>query len=342
MTMNNFFLNKFDNCIYNKKYFCYIITGSEFFFIRRSIDILFRKLNKLEYIKCNSIIIDINIDWSYIFSKFSTMDFFCKKQFIHLIILDKKILLKYQSKLMYLTKLVRNTNILILEINNETNQNIDNIIKNIINNNDYIFLKKYNKLSNTNLANWIKYRVQQLNLLIDNNILDLLQYFCSGNLNFLNQILTSFSLKEKDNHVTVDMIFSFINNTKYIKNNDLISSILSGNIQNSINIINKIKYMQENPYIILNKLQKSIILLLKIYRSIKKYSIEIVFKKFFIISITKQNLFKIILKRINSHKLYLLIKLLLEIEIKIKSFQTNNYIEKYFWIDLEKLVFLFL
>ncbi|QJC38630.1 hypothetical protein GJU05_01470 [Enterobacteriaceae endosymbiont of Donacia fulgens] len=326
--MNQIFLKNFYEDIYNKKYYCYIITGNELFFIKKNITLLLKKLLKLNYIKNNIIIIDDNTIWDQIFSKFIIIDFFCKKQIIHLIFLNKKFFLKFKKNINTLIKYINKSNILVLEIHDYINLYIEKNFKNIINN-QHIIIYKFNKLNKLQIINWIYFRFKQLNLFVNKNICISLHNFYSKNLMLLNQVIESIYIQKK-NH-------GYLNNFILKKNNNLITSILSGNIKNSLIIIKQMKKNKQNIFIIFNKLQKNIFLILKLYRSLKKYPLNIIFKKFLILP-EKQNYFVKILKRINNKKIYLIIKLLLEIEINIKSFIINNYTEKYFWIDVERLI----
>lgn len=326
--MNQILLKNFNEDIYNKKYYCYIITGNELFFIKKNITLLLIRLFKLNYIKNNIIIIDDNTFWDQIFSKFTIIDFFCKKQIIHLIFLNKKIFLKSKKNINYLIKYINTYNILILEIHDYINLCFEKNFKDIINN-KHILIKKFNKLNNIQLINWIYFRFKQLNLSINKNICILLHNIYSKNLMLLNQVIENIYIQKKNNN--------YLNNLILKKNNNLITSILLGKIKNSLKIIKYMKKTKQNIFIIFNKLQKNIFLIFKIHRDLKKYSLNIVFKKFLILP-EKQNYFIKILKRMNNKKIYLIIKLLLEIEINIKSFIINNYTEKYFWIDVERLI----
>ncbi|QJC38212.1 hypothetical protein GJU04_01470 [Enterobacteriaceae endosymbiont of Donacia marginata] len=326
--MNKIFLKKIYADIYNKKYYCYIIMGSELFFIKKNITLLLKKLVKLNFIKNNIIIIDDNTLWESIFSKFIIIDFFCKKQIIHLIFLNKKNFLKSKKNINTLIKYIGINNILILEIHDYINLYIEKNFNNIINNKN-IIIYKFNKLNNLQLLNWIYFRFKQLNLFINKNICILLHNFYSKNLMLLNQVLENIYIQKK-NH-------NYLNNLFFKKNNNLNNSILEGTIKDSLILINQMKKNKQNIFIIFNKLQKNIFLIFKIYRNLKKYPLNIIFKKFLILP-DKQNFFIKILKKINNKKIYLIIKLLLEIEINLKSFIINNYTEKYFWIDIERLI----
>ncbi|WP_168918924.1 DNA polymerase III subunit delta [Enterobacteriaceae endosymbiont of Donacia bicoloricornis] len=305
--------------------------GDELFFIKKNINILLKKLLELSYIKNNIIIIDNNIIWDNIFSRFIIRDFFCKKQIIHLIFLNKKDFIKSKKNINILIKYISINNILILEIHDYINLYIEKNFKNIINN-QCIILYEFNKLNNSQLLNWIYFRFKQLNLFIDKNVCITLYNLYSKNLMILNQVIKNIYIQKKD--------LGYLKNFVFKKNNNLTNSILENQIENSFKIIQKMKNNKENIFIIFNKLQKNIFLILKIYRSLKKYPLNIIFRKFSILP-KKQNFFIKILKKINNKKIYLIIKLLLEIEINIKSFIINNYVEKYFWIDLERLILFF-
>ncbi|QJC36993.1 hypothetical protein GJU01_01455 [Enterobacteriaceae endosymbiont of Donacia vulgaris] len=328
--MNKILLYNFDKNIYNKKYFCYIIAGDEIFFIKRKINLLFKKLLTLDYLKNQIIIIDDNTIWNDIFSKFIIIDFFCKKQIIHLIFLNKKIFFKFKNNIINIIKYIDINNILILEIHDYINLYIEKIIKNFINN-KYLVFYIYNKLNGKKLINWIYYRFSKFNLYINKKNCNLLKNLYSKNLMLLNQIIKNIYIN-KNNQNYLDNVF-------YLKNSNLITSILEGDIKNSFEIIRQMKKNKQNIFLIFNKLQKTFFLIFKIYRNLKKYPLNIIFKNF-LISLSKSYFYKKILKRMNNQKFHLIFKLLLEIEINIKSFIINNYTEKYFWIDLEKLIFL--
>ncbi|QJC34181.1 hypothetical protein GJT94_01470 [Enterobacteriaceae endosymbiont of Donacia cinerea] len=328
--MNKILLNNFNKNIYNKKYFCYILTGDEIFFIKKSINLLFKKLIKLGYLKNKIIIIDNDTIWDDIFSKFIITDFFYKKQIIHLICLNKKIFFKFKNNIINLIYYININNILILEIHDYFNLYTEKIIKNFINNKYLIFLK-FNKLNNKQLTNWIYYRFKKLNLIINKKNCSFLKNLYSKNLMLLNQIIEDIYIHDKNQN--------YLSNISYIKDNNLINSILLGNVKNSFEIIKQMKNNKQNIFLVFNKLQKTIFLIFKIYRNLKKYPLNIILKKF-LIPLSKEYFYKQILKKINNKKLYLIFKLLLEIEINMKSFIINDYTEKYFWIDLEKLIFL--
>ncbi|WP_169786008.1 DNA polymerase III subunit delta [Enterobacteriaceae endosymbiont of Donacia crassipes] len=315
------------------------MAGNEFFFLKKNLNLLFNKLLDLNYIKNNVIIIDNNTIWSNIFFKFTINDFFCKKKIIHLLFLNKDIFLNFKNYVLHLLKYIDINNILILEIHDYINSNIEKVIKNIINNNGF-FLKN-NRLSNNQLLNWINFRFKKLNLSIDKNIIFMLKNSYSKNLTLLNQLINNISIQKKKNHNYINnFIYKYyFNNLILLKEEKFIDFILLGDLKNSFQLIIQMKNNKQNIFLILNKLQKNIFLILELYRNYQKNSTNLIFKKF-LIPISKQKIFIKILNRINSQKLYLIIKLLLEIEINLKSFIIQDYTEKHFWIDLEKLILL--
>ncbi|WP_169780461.1 DNA polymerase III subunit delta [Enterobacteriaceae endosymbiont of Donacia piscatrix] len=338
--MNQKLINDFYKKIYNKKYYCYIIAGNEFFFLKKNLHLLFNKLLNLNYIKNSVIIINNDTIWSDIFLKFTIDDFFCKKKIIHLLFLNKNIFLQFQNYIFSLLKYIDVNNILILEIHDYISFNTEKIIKNIIDNNNVFFLKN-NKLNSNQLLNWINFRLKKLDLSIDKNIIFMLKNYYSQNLILLNQLINNIYIQKKKifNNINDFVYKYYFNNLILIKEEKFIDFILLGDLKNSLQLIIQMKNNKQNIFFILNKLQKNIFLILKLYRNYKKKSINFIFKKF-LIPISKQKNFRKILNRINSKKINLMIKLLLKIEINIKSFIIKDYTEKYFWIDLEKLILL--
>ncbi|QJC36173.1 hypothetical protein GJT99_01445 [Enterobacteriaceae endosymbiont of Donacia cincticornis] len=337
--MNKKLLSSFYKEIYNKKYYCYIVAGNEFFFLKKNLHLLFNKLLSLNYIKNNVIIIDNDTNWENIFLKFTVNDFFCKKKVIHLLFLKKDIFLQFRNYILFLLRYIDINNILVLEIHDNINYNIEKILKNITDNNNGFFLKNI-KLNSNQLLNWIYLRFKKLNLFVDKEIISILKNSYSQNLTLLNQVINDFFIQKKNYNCKNNLIYRYdFNNLIILKENKFIDFILLGDLKKSLKLIIQMKNNKQNIFLILNKLQKNIFLILELYRNYQKKSINLIFKKFLIPTI-RQKIFIKILNRINSKKLYLIIKLLLEIEINLKSFIIKNYIEKYCWIDLERLILL--
>ncbi|QJC33767.1 hypothetical protein GJT93_01460 [Enterobacteriaceae endosymbiont of Donacia provostii] len=328
---NNFYIN-----MYNKRYYCYIIAGDELFFLKKNLNLLLKKLLSLNFIKKKIIIIDNKIIWNKIFSELIIKDFFCTKKIIHLLFLNKNIFFQCQKNIIFLLKNIDKNNILILEIHDYINFNIEKLIKNIINNDNCLFIKN-NKLNNYQLDNWINLSFKRLNLIIDKNLIFLLKNSYAKNLTLLNQIINDLYIQKKNNnHILYKNYFNFFS---YLKEENFIDYILIGDLKKSFQLITQIKYHKSNIFLILNKLYKNIFLILEIYKKYKKKPTNLIFKKLSI-PVSKQKIFIKFLNRINYKQLFLIIKFLLKIEINIKSFIIKNYTEKYFWIDLEKLILL--
>ncbi|QJC29595.1 DNA polymerase III subunit delta [Enterobacteriaceae endosymbiont of Plateumaris pusilla] len=336
--MNQILIKNTNINIYKNIYNCYIIIGNEPLFIKKTIINLRNQVKILNFIEYNSIIIDNKIEWNLIFRKFLEKNFFYKKKIINLIFLNKKIFVKFKEKINYLFKIINIDIILILEIH--TNIAItSNFIFKIINIKLFL-LVICNKLNNIQLIHWINLKIKKLNILLDDYNCKLLCYLYEDNLTFLYQTIKDISvLYPKKNNINSKIILNITNNFLFIKCYDLIDSILLGEKQHSINIIIKMKHEEINPFLILNKITDNIFILLKLKRNINKNNFYLLLEKF-LIPKNKYMILINLLKKITYNQLYLSIKLLLEIEINIKSFLIHDYIKKYFWIDLEKLILL--
>ncbi|QJC28255.1 DNA polymerase III subunit delta [Enterobacteriaceae endosymbiont of Plateumaris braccata] len=338
--MNQILIKNIDIEIYQNKYNCYILAGNEPFFIKKTIITLRNKMKTLGFIEYNSIIIDNNTEWNNIFHKFLERNIFYKNEIINFIFLDKKIFINCKKKIINLFKIINIDIILILEIHTDIAISSSFIFKII--NNQCIFLGICNKLNNIQLINWLFIEIKKLNLLLNHSCCKLLCYLYEDNLTFLYQTLKDISLLyPKKSNINVKFILDITNNFLFIKYYDLIDLIFLEKTQHSINIIKKLKYEEISPYLILSKIEKNIFLLLILKRNMNKDNFYYLLKKS-LIPKNRYFIIKKILKKITHNQLYLSIKLLLEIEINIKSFIINDYIKKYFWIDLEKLILLFL
>ncbi|QJC30033.1 DNA polymerase III subunit delta [Enterobacteriaceae endosymbiont of Plateumaris sericea] len=336
--MNQILIKNTNVNIYKNKYNCYTIIGNEPLFIKQTIINLRNQIKILNFIEYNSIIIDNKIKWNLIFNHFLEKNFFYKKKIINLIFLDKKIFIKFKKEINYFFKIINIDIILILEIHTDI-AITSNFIFKIINNKLFL-LVICNKLNNIQLIHWTNLEIKKLNLSLDDYNCKLLCYLYEDNLTFLYQTLKDISLLyPKEKNIDSKIILNITNNFLFIKYYDLIDSILLEEKQHSINILTKMKYEGINPFIILNKITDNIFILLILKRNINKSNFNLLLEKF-LIPKNKYIILTNLLKKITHNKLYLSIKLLLEIEINIKSFLINDYIKKYFWIDLEKLILL--
>ncbi|QJC29148.1 DNA polymerase III subunit delta [Enterobacteriaceae endosymbiont of Plateumaris rustica] len=338
--MNYILIKNININVYQNKYNCYIIIGNEPLFIKKTIITLRNKIKLLGFIEYSFIIINNNTEWNYIFNKFLERNFFYKKEVINLIFLDKKIFIKYKKKIIDLFKIINIDIILILEIHTDITISSNFIFKLIYN--KFFLLVICNKLNNIQLLNWINLKIKKLNLLLSDSCCRLLCYLYEDNLTFLYQTLKNISLLyPKKNSVNSEIILNMTNNFLFIKYYDLINLILLEKKQYIINIITKLKYEEISPFFILSKIEKNIFILLILKRNINKNNFSLLLKKYLI---PKEKFFIIsnFLEKITYNQLYLAIKLLLEIEINIKTFIIYNYVKKYFWIDLERLILLIL
>ncbi|QJC28703.1 DNA polymerase III subunit delta [Enterobacteriaceae endosymbiont of Plateumaris consimilis] len=335
--MNQVLVKNIDIDIYQNKYNCYILAGNESFFIKRTVIKLRNNTKVLGFVEYSSIVIDNHTEWNNIFHKFLERNIFYKKEIINLIFLDKKIFINCKKKIINLFKIINIDIILILEIHTDIAISSNFIFKII--NNHFFLLRICNKLNNIQLINWVFIKIKKLNLLLNSSCCKLLCYLYEDNLTFLYQTLKDISLLyPKKSNINLKFLSKITNNFLFIKSHDL---IFSKKIQHSINILNKLKHEQISPYLILSKIEKNIFLLLILKRNMNKDNFYYLLKKS-LIPIDKYSIIKKILKKITHDQLYLSIKLLLEIEINIKTFIINDYIKKYFWIDLEQLILLIL
>ncbi|WP_211080486.1 hypothetical protein [Enterobacteriaceae endosymbiont of Macroplea appendiculata] len=323
----------------NTKYLCYIIIGSDFYHIKEYIKKLFLILHKQQYKEHITIIIDANPNWTQIFTKFCCLNLFFTKKIINIIFLNKSDVTKHIKYIQKLLLFLHDKIILIIEIHNI--MKCDIYKKYMINNLNIISLCiKFIlcvTLNYTQFKKWLISRCKTLTLNINHDAIDLMYTFYNKNLSLLNQILLNINLSQKK-LVTVKQLTFYTNTFILIKYDNLLDTILTKQVYKSLCIIHKIKLYKYNPIFIIKNLSHDIVCLMLIKKNIMNNNL---FNNLYI-SQHKYNTFIQLLPTITIEKIYLCIKLLSVMEINIKNNNINLYCERSFWIDLEKLVFLFI
>lgn len=228
--------------------------------------------------------------------------------------------------------LIQNLEILTIFKFNELSKNFKNhlLAKKKIFNSEVIWCFK---LYGADFKNWLKYEIKEKKILITHNAFWLLYKYYESNTVFIDHILNMMMLIWKNDNITSKKIKKIINKCAIFTPSDWINAIFQNQIEKALYILDNFRKKKYNPLILIKILQKDLLILLNMKRE-KKININVFFKQNNIF-INRFKYFNSALISINFNNFLKVIRILLQIDIKIKV--EYNYDA---WIELKTLTLL--
>jgi DNA polymerase-3 subunit delta len=180
---------------------------------------------------------------------------------------------------------------------------------------------------------WLQYEIKTRNLKITQESFLLLHKYYEGNTLCLNQILDILSITWPNENIKIEKIKKIINQFSIFSPVNWINAIFNKNKKKAIYILDSFFKQKYNPLILIRTLQKDLLILLNMKRE-KKLNINFFLKKNNI-SLNRSKFFANALYYIDFNNFLKIIRILLQIEIKIKK-EYNNSV----WIQLKTLTLL--
>ncbi|CAL4325129.1 DNA polymerase III subunit delta [Buchnera aphidicola (Protaphis terricola)] len=317
--------------IINKLSLFYIFLGQDLILINKNIQIILNFAKKKDFIEKNIIDIEKHEDWEKIIYFYKLNNLFFKKRILIVNFILKNlntVLIKNINKLFYF----QNLNILVILKFNQLSMSFKKfiLIKEKISKINIIWCFTPNGL---NFKKWINYEIESRKIKITKNALLLLYKYYEGNTIFAYHILNMISLVWKNKITTSKKIKNIINNFSNLNASDWINAIFQNKKKEACYILDTLYQQKYNPLILIRSLQKDLLILLHIKRE-KKININMFLKKNNIF-LNRFHFFFIAIKSINFSNFLKVIRILLQIDIKIKSEYNNNP-----WLELKTLTLL--
>lgn len=309
----------------------YIFLGEDLIFLNKNTKIILNHAKKKGFVENHIINIEKNTDWNQVIHFYNLNGLFSKKKTLVINFIIKNLnsfVIKNINKLF----LVKNLDILtILKFNQLSNNFKYHLLtKKTVFNIDIIWCFTPYGL---NFKKWLKYEIKEKKIKITENAFILLFKYYEGNTLFVSNILNMIDLIWKNQNITSKQIKNIINEFSFFTPSDWINAIFQNKIKKSIYILDSFRKQKYNPLILIRSLQKDLLILLKIKRA-KKNNIDLFIKQeniFF----NRIKFFKFAIELINFKNVFKVIRILLQIDIKIKEIYNYDV-----WIELKTLTLL--
>ncbi|WP_261979557.1 DNA polymerase III subunit delta [Buchnera aphidicola] len=287
---------------------------------------------KLKGFKENYIInIEKNTDWNKVVNFYNTNSLFFAKKILVINLTIKtfnSVLIQNIKKLFF----IKNVDIITIVKSNQLSNNFKH------------YLLTYRKKLNAdiiscftpygiNFINWLKYEIKNKKIEINENAFLLLYKYYEGNTLCIHHILHMIKLIWNHENITSKKIKHIVNEFAIFTPSDWINAVFYNEIEKAFYILDVFQKQKYNPLILIRSLQKDLLKLIYMKRE-KIININLFFKKnkiFF----NRFKFFKFAINSINFDNFLKVIRILLQIDIKIKV--EYNYD---IWIELKTLILL--
>ena len=175
-----------------------------------------------------------------------------------------------------------------------------------------------------NFNRWLHNKAQQLNLTIEPQALELIADYAAGNMLAASQELQKLAMSGEQQTITLAYLQSIMLNQSRFNVFQLVDALLSGHIEQSINILMSLQQEEVEPTIINWALSREVLLLFEMKTALQSgQHLNEIFKQHKVWS-SKQSLYQNALQRLSIEQLHQLIEQLASIDGQIKSFSGFN------------------
>ncbi|WMC18903.1 MAG: DNA polymerase III subunit delta [Enterobacteriaceae bacterium PSpicST2] len=307
----------------------FLFNGNDIFLINENKKIIKKIFNNNDYININ--IKNNNINWNKIILLCKKSNLFMDKKILFLEFDNNNINYKIFKYIFKIFKKFYQKIIIVL-----IGLYITKLLKNFLINNNI-----YNSIININCSkkifnNWLNSCIIKMKFNFDLNFINLIFNYFYKNFIELSQFLDLLLLIYPNNNFNITNIKKIIYNTYYFTFSNFIENLLIGNINNSLNILKKIRKKKIKPILLLSILQNELIIIIKI----KFYNNnKILYKN---LNIKQKINFKFILynkivKRLSYYDFNNIFLILVKIDNLIKI---NNKINILIWNEIKNLLIL--
>ncbi|MFI4853316.1 MAG: DNA polymerase III subunit delta [Candidatus Makana argininalis] len=303
----------------SKKYFSklYLIYGENQFLIEESKKHIIKLAKKKKFKIRLDFIINLKTNWKNIFFSIKEKNLFYTNKIIMIQFKNKIYNSIIEKELLKLILLINKNLLIIFEINifNTTILNslwCKKIFKNLI-------LINCSILNKNNTFKLLKIYIKKKKILINYDSVNYLYNYYDGNLLLINKSLDRLKIIFNKKLINLKVISYSFDNIYEVNLNYLIYSIMYGNINNSNNILNKIKYESISPILIIRIIQNHIIKIINIKKKINQMTLNIIFKINNMHNINFKNIYKKIIFNFSFFDLYKILILIRKIEFLIKT-----------------------
>ncbi|ANF17161.1 hypothetical protein XW81_02020 [Buchnera aphidicola (Schlechtendalia chinensis)] len=306
----------------------YVLVGNNDFFIQESKKIIFSIAQKNGFLKTTLSQIQFQLKSNTIISTFKNNNLFSKKKIIILHIPQNTLTAEIQKQLSNLS-IFLNSNLLLIIQTNISKYMPNNIWFKIFQLKGTII--RCENLLNQELSVWTQNKIHDLKINIQEDAIKLLLKVYKNNIEFLYNSLNVLKLIWPNSLIDINNVKNIISNEAIFTLEEWIDTILIGNFEKSVKILNNF-YIKNNSYpVLLRSLQNNLLAILMIKR--QKFTNFINILTQFKISKHRHSFLINIARHKSLNNINRSIKLLMNIEINVKKKHTQ-----FIWNQLKILL----
>ncbi len=300
----------------------YILLGEDLILLNINTKIILNFAAKKNFKEHYIISIEKNTDWTKVINFYHSNNLFFEKKvlIIDLIIKNLNPLLEQNINELFFLK---NIDILTIFKFNHLSKRFKNYLltkKKILN--DYMNIIWCFTPNGLNFKNWLKYEIKEKKIQITNNAFLLLYKSYEGNTLFIYNILNMIKIIWPNKNITSRKIINIINKFSIFTPLDWINAIFQNKTEKALYILDNFQKQKYNSFILIRALQKDLLILINIKRE-KQIKMSVFFKQNNIFY-NRIKFFNFAIKSINFNNFFKVIRILLQIEIKIKEEYNYN------------------
>ncbi|QCI17252.1 DNA polymerase III subunit delta [Buchnera aphidicola (Aphis helianthi)] len=309
----------------------YILLGEDLIFLNKNKKIILNCAKTQGFVENHVINIEKNTDWN-------------------------KVINFYNSKNLFFKKKILIINLILKQLNSLLIQNINKLLS--FENLDILTIVKFNQLSNNfknylltqkntlktdiiwcftpyglTFKNWLKHEIKEKKIEITENAFLLLYKYYEGNTLLVHHILNMILLIWRNEYITSQKIKNIINKFAIFTPLDWINAIFQNKIEQAFYILDTFYKQKYNVLILIRSLQKDLLILINMKRE-KEINMNIFLKKNNVF-LNRIKFFNFAIKSINFNNVLKVIRILLQIDIKIKIEYNHDV-----WMELKTLTLL--
>jgi len=275
--------------------------------------------------------IEKSTDWNRVINFYHSNNLFFQKKvlIINLILKQSNFLLVKNIKKIFFLK---NLDILTIFQINQLSNHFKNYLlneKNILKIDIIWCFTPYD----VNFKYWLKCEIKEKKIKMTQNAFLLLYKYYEGNTLFVNHVLNMIILIWNNKNITSENIKKIIYKFAIFDPLDWINKIFQNNMKKALYILDAFQKQKYNPLVLIRLLQKDLLILLNMKRQ-KELHTNVFFKQKNV-SLNRIKFFNYAIKSINFNNFLKVIRILLQMEIKIKIEYNSDV-----WIDLKTITLL--
>ncbi|MFB6434775.1 MAG: DNA polymerase III subunit delta [Candidatus Malihini olakiniferum] len=295
---------------------CYLLFGNDPLLLQESLDALRHHALKQGFTEHFSFTLDHHTDWDAIFSVCQTLSLFASRQILLLQLPENGPNVDIAENVVKLAGLLHQDILPVLRGNKLTKAQEKSAWFKALSQHGVIINCLTPELAQ--LPRYVAQRAKQCKLQLEDAATQLLCYCYEGNLLALMQALQRLSLLYPDGKLTLPRVEKAVNDAAHFTPFHWLDAVLEGKSKRAWHVLQQLQAEDREPVILLRTLQRELMLLLTLQRSMFETPLQSLFDQHKVWK-NRRMLLTQALQRLNAHQLQQAIHLLTQLELALKQ-----------------------